>query len=118
MSQVARLYRFRGRHYVPSLPFPWCEPHEHDYTVEVVVDGDPPVVVDTDLLDAAWEETCSRSSGSLTGRAVDLTEGRGAENTTVEALSAEWLAAMNLAVPGVSRVTVWEDDSRWGSAEW
>ncbi len=108
MNQVARRYRFRGRHHVPSLPAPWCEPHEHDYTVEVVARGDLPVVVCTDTLDAEWERV----------RPVfALTDAYDPESTTVEALSARWLADLHAAVPEVFRVVVWEDDDRWGAAE-
>lgn len=113
MSQVARLYRFRGRHHVPSLPFPWCEPHEHDYTVEVVARGGLPVVVSTDLIDVAWREY-----GFLPSPPThDLSDAFGAENTTVETLANHWLTLLAADIPEVSRVTVWEDDTRWGSAE-
>lgn len=108
MSQVARLYRFRGRHHVPGLPAPWCEPHEHDYTVEVVARGDLPIVVDTDLLDRAWEVVQPAFVWLATYAPRD---------TTVEALSHRWLNDLSAAVPEVFRVTVWEDDTRWGSAE-
>lgn len=108
MTEVARRYRFRGRHHVPSLPEPWCEPHEHDYTVEVVARGDAPVVIDTDLIDEAWQAVRP---------AFVLTAAYAPNETTVEALAERWLRDLHAAVPAVFRVVVWEDDDRWGAAD-
>lgn len=108
MTEVARRYFFRGRHYVPSLPPPWCEPHEHDYTIEVVARGVPPIVVDTDALDRAWEALRSHYVNAAA---------YAPDSTTVEALAEHWLAAFRERFPAVRRVVVWEDDSRWGAAE-
>jgi 6-pyruvoyl-tetrahydropterin synthase len=34
MIEVARVYRFRGRHHVPGLAGPWGTPHSHVYTID------------------------------------------------------------------------------------
>src|SRR5215204_3132902 len=57
MIEVARRYFFHATHYIEGAPQPWCNPHGHDYTVEVVVAGEPDslgFVIDTDELDAKW----------------------------------------------------------------
>jgi 6-pyruvoyl-tetrahydropterin synthase len=108
MIEVARRYHFRGRHHVPGLPHPWCEPHEHDYTVEIVARGTAPVVIDTDEVDAAWARIRPLFA---------LVEAYRPEHTTVEALAERWLADMRATIPCVHRVVVWEDDTRWGAAE-
>lgn len=106
-AAVARRYRFSAKHHVSGLGERWAEPHGHDYTVEVVAEGlIAPVVVDTDLMDDAWEPIGLRIDGT------DLNESVGGP-TTVEDLAATFLRAM----PGfVREVTVWEDDDRWGRA--
>ncbi len=113
MIEVARVYRFDGRHHVPSLPYPWCEPHDHRYTVEVVARGAGPVVVDTDLIDRAWKTIGLPYSLEL----IDLDAIYKPEDTTVEALATTWLEVLRGMVPEVCRVRVWEDETRWGLAE-
>jgi len=109
MREVARRYKFRGRHHVPGLPEPWCSVHEHTYTVEVVACGEGTMVLDTDRLDAAWREC-------RPGDDADLDAAYGPERTTVEALAAFYLAEMRIRCGQVCRVVVWEDDDRWGAA--
>jgi 6-pyruvoyl-tetrahydropterin synthase len=100
MTTVARLYRFRATHSLPDFAPPWCFPHQHDYTVEVVAQGG----VDTDVLDRRWADT------ELHG--TDLNEI--ANPSTVEHLAERFLDEMPAAV---FAVTVWEDQARWGRAE-
>lgn len=108
MTEVARRYRFRASHHIPSLPSPWDVPHEHDYTVEVIARGEGRIVVDTDRIDRAW---------AAFNPGPDLDRKFGPEQTTVEALAEHWLQAFRRLVPAVYRVVVWEDDDRWGAAE-
>jgi 6-pyruvoyl-tetrahydropterin synthase len=109
-TAVARRYRFRATHHVPSLPAPWNEPHEHDYTVEVVaslgirVD----VVVDTNIIDEWWQTLQSRFNGR------DLNETLPCM-TTVESI-AWWLLRKAPIDAAVTEVTVQEDDDRSGTA--
>lgn len=110
---VARRYEFAAEHHVPHLDPPWCEPHTHDYTVEVVATGPltDGIVIDTDRLDALWESMAP----SLDPDALpDLNDQF--EDTTVEGLAALWLGTFRLAFPQVESVTVWEDTRRWGRA--
>jgi 6-pyruvoyl-tetrahydropterin synthase len=128
MIEVARVYRFRGRHHVPGLAGPWGTPHSHVYTIEVVArvdsvrsfvlllaDHDAPsrMIVDTAKIDEAW------ALEGLPDVPVthDLDSIFGAERTTVEALAARWLVALQRHVGVVRRVVVREDDERWGAAE-
>jgi 6-pyruvoyl-tetrahydropterin synthase len=99
VSEVARLYRFRATHSLPEFPAPWCYPHEHDYTIELVAEGG----TDTDEIDHYW-------------RTLDMGTGRNLDEhyspTTVENIAEELLAGHQALV----RVVVWEDQARWGSA--
>jgi 6-pyruvoyl-tetrahydropterin synthase len=105
-SAVARLYKFEATHHVEGLADPWRSPHGHGYTVEVVAEGEGPLVVDTDVLDAAWAPLAERLEGA------DLNEAVGGP-TTVEDLAMRLLKEF----PWPARqVTVWEDDDRWGRA--
>lgn len=107
---VARRYFFRAEHQVAGFPAPWCEPHEHDYTVEVVAERDGPpvsVIVDTDLLDATWRALAECLEGSSLNETTPT-------STTVEALSAWLLGVFAADISEVREVTVWEDASRWG----
>jgi hypothetical protein len=115
VTEVARRYTFTGRHHVPGLPEPWCTPHRHVCTVEVIarVTGVQRLVVDTDALDRAWRATVPLPEvGEL-----DLDRLYGAASTTVEALAARWLGTLRAQVPAVRRVVVWEDGDRWGACE-
>lgn len=114
--EVARRYEFSGRHSVPGLPEPWCHPHDHLYTVEVVARGESPIVVDTDEIDAAWESIKPTSVAS--GAMCDLDDEFG-DNflTTVEQLAEHWLGGMITIVGEVIvEVSVWEDLVRRGTA--
>jgi 6-pyruvoyl-tetrahydropterin synthase len=112
-TEVARRYRFRGKHHLPGFPEPWCEVHEHDYTVEVVaVSPVGDVHVDTDRIDQAWRFIKSDTDGPY-----DL-DAFGPENTTVEALAQRWLRMFRYEIPSTVQVSVWEDDDRWGRATW
>ncbi len=101
-TTVGRTYRFRATHSLPGFPEPWCFPHQHDYTVEVVAEGGTP----TDTLDSAWRPLED-------GRA--LFEGLSARDlpSTVEHLA----TAVLLEIPEAIAATVWEDKQRWGKAE-
>jgi 6-pyruvoyl-tetrahydropterin synthase len=116
-QEVARRYKFRGEHSLPGLEPPWCDLHEHLYTVEVVAAADIEVpgvlVLDTDELDRAWDVAFPQKRNGL----VNLNKVFGASFTSVEALSSLWLRLIRQTCPPVVRVTVWEDDERWGSAE-
>ena len=99
-TTVARLYRFRATHSLPDFPEPWCFPHQHDYTVEVVAEGG----TDTDELDFIWAE-----NGFQDG--LDL-------NETVDVTTVERIADVILTShESLIAVTVWEDQARWGRAE-
>jgi hypothetical protein len=103
-TTVARLYRFRATHSLPEFPEPWCFPHEHDYTVEVVADGG----TDTDRLDQRWA-TFGPAAGEP---APNLNAWF--HPTTVENIATHLLKRFGeLAVA----VTVWEDQARWGRAD-
>lgn len=108
MNQVARRYQFTATHHIPGLARPWSDVHQHLYAVEVVAQGVGAMIVDTDEMDARWREI-------QPGDDLDLAYG--AENTTVEALAQRWLRGFRERLPMVSRVVVWEDQSRWGAAE-
>lgn len=108
ITTVARVYRFRGTHRLPSLGTPWDEWHDHDYTVEVVARGELPLVLDTDALDAAWAKE-QPAYAAVVAFAPD--------QSTVEALAAMWLTNLRAALPAVCRVVVREDHDRWGAAE-
>lgn len=97
---VGRLYRFRATHSLPDFPEPWCFPHEHDYTVEVVAVGGTP----TDTLDEWWSTYPTR---------WPVLDER-FKPSTVENI-AEWL--LSEAPRTVLEVVVWEDRQRWGRAE-
>lgn len=104
------MYRFHASHQVEGLAPPWCNEHEHDYTVEVVAYGGAPVVVDTDDLDEVWmylKVFCE-------GKHLNDTMGG---TTTVEDLAKQFLSEFRDNVSEVRKVTVWEDDTRWGSAQ-
>lgn len=98
---VGRVYRFRATHSLPGFPSPWCFPHEHDYTVEVVARGGTP----TDALDAWWRPRTGLDGSDLNDAFVA---------TTVEQIAATLL---DEAPESVLSVTVWEDKQRWGRAE-
>jgi 6-pyruvoyl-tetrahydropterin synthase len=108
---VARRYTFCAEHHVPGLAEPWSRPHAHGYTVEVEATGEPKgeamMIVDTDAIDAAWAELAPADGSDLNA---------GYDHTTVEWLASYWLAELRGRVPEVSRVTVWEDETRWGRA--
>lgn len=110
MIEVARRYKFTATHHVPELAAPWNEPHEHLYTVEVVAAGeldDRGIVIDTDAIDWIWQ----RLAEQFVERDLNVTIG----DTTVEALAVHLLAQFAVLDP-VVRVSVREDDERWGSA--
>jgi hypothetical protein len=99
-TTVARLYRFRATHSLPDFPEPWCFPHQHDYTVEIVAEGGMP----TDSLDKLF------APGRLEGKDMNGI----ADPSTVEHLAERFLGSMPIEVVAV---TVWEDRARWGRAE-
>jgi 6-pyruvoyl-tetrahydropterin synthase len=99
-TTVGRIYRFRGVHSLPGFPEPWCFPHQHDYTVEVVVAGG----TDTLALDVAWDQF------GLDGRVVNMNAVF--LPSTVESIAEELLEHFDAL-----SVTVWEDQQRWGRAE-
>jgi 6-pyruvoyl-tetrahydropterin synthase len=116
---VARRYKFHASHEAVGLPPPWCERHEHDYTVEVVYTAEvdeliSDTVIDTDEIDAAWREIAHRFEGQYLNNTVG-------GSTTVEQLAqALWVYFLgdtsdNRSEP--ASVTVWEDDDRWGRFE-
>lgn len=112
--KVACLYRFKASHSLPGVAG-YDQPHEHDYTVEVVVDGGPwkkneGMVVDTQALDDEWETM----RGWLDGQDLNMVF-RGM-TTTVENLARRFRFTLAKAVPARLTVTVWEDDDRWGQA--
>ena len=111
MIEVARRYRFTATHHLPDAPAPWNEPHSHNYTVEVVAAGDETdyrgFVVDTDELDVVWESLRERFAGRDLNESLPVV-------TSVEDIAAHILNHYWTTI--VSRVTVWEDDDRWGMA--
>lgn len=100
MTTVGRIYRFRGVHSLPGFPEPWCFPHQHDYTVEVVAPGG----VDTAVLDAKWQMLGLNDASNLN---------HVFHPSTVEHIAEQLLGDFAVAVS----VTVWEDQARWGKAE-
>ncbi len=109
--KVARLYRFHAFHSLPGVPG-YDKPHDHDYTVEVVVDGSmkdrDSMIIDTGFLDEVYEPLCREFEGINVNDSV--------EPSTVENL-ARWFRTkgpdqlqMRLTV------RVWEDNDRWGEA--
>lgn len=104
MTTVGRIYRFRGFHSLPDFPEPWCFPHEHDYTVEVVAAGG----VDTLKLDHAWAyiDIGLRNIEDMNAMF---------QPSTVENIAENLLNALESS--GAVRVTIWEDRQRWGRAE-
>jgi 6-pyruvoyl-tetrahydropterin synthase len=108
-TTVARRYQFTATHHVAFLPEPWSVQHEHRYTVEIrAAKEGRGLVVDTDLIDAAWKRM-----QPLDGDDLNDTY----EDTTVEMLAATWFDVLVERVPEVTSVTVWEDDARWGRCE-
>lgn len=108
MIEVARRYFFNAVHHLEGMPEPWGSTHGHKYTVEVVAAGEPDslgMVVDTDLLDQRWH----RLKESFEWQ--DLTDTLPCL-TTVERIASFLLHNF----PEAQRVTVWEDDDRWGRA--
>ena len=99
-STVARIYRFRATHSLPDFPEPWCFPHQHDYTVEVVAKGG----TSTDLLDEFWRDR-GFDGANLNCWFVP---------STVENIAETLLSA---ASKSILSVMVWEDRQRWGKAE-
>lgn len=96
---VGRLYRFRAVHSLPDYPEPWCYPHQHDYTVEVVAKGD----TDTLGLDREWASIAVPADLDVRFRP-----------STVENIASRLLGEFGSEVLSV---TVWEDQQRWGRAE-
>jgi 6-pyruvoyl-tetrahydropterin synthase len=103
--RVGRRYRFRASHHVEGLPEPWGSNHWHDYTVEIVFEGDPKngLLVDHEELDGLWRPWAGKMDGRDLNRLFPL--------TTVEALAQTLKDAF-----GADEVTVWEDDDRWATA--
>lgn len=101
-TTVARRYRFRATHSLPDFPEPWCFPHQHDYTLEVVVAGG----TSTDIVDELWDQIAVHEVANLNS----LWEPSTVENIA-ENLLTGWFDEIAIAV------TVWEDASRWGRAE-
>lgn len=104
--KVARLYRFRASHSLPGVAG-YDQPHEHDYTVEVVAEGSldkDGMVIDTQLMDDLMEPLCHSLEDS------DLNDF--ASPSTVENLADAFAAH----APDADQITVWEDDDRWGQA--
>jgi 6-pyruvoyl-tetrahydropterin synthase len=99
MTTVGRIYRFRGVHSLPGFPEPWCFPHQHDYTVEVVAEGD----TDTLKLDRRWEELGFNAVVPM--------------NDKFKPSTVENIAEVLRRGFGALSVTVWEDQARWGKAE-
>lgn len=110
IASVARRYTFHASHEAEGLPEPWNTRHEHDYTIEVVARGEGPVVVETDDLDNVWNFL----RAACEDQHLNYTLGG---PTTVEDLATRIFRTFADNVPAVAKVTVWEDDSRWGSAE-
>src|SRR4051794_17130097 len=103
MIAVARRYTFTAHHHVEGLAEPWSEDHWHDYAVAVVAEKQAPadgsMVVDTDELDAVWEQLAAIPlQGSCLNDSTPT-------NTTVEALAA-WI--LDHFPDVVREVTVWE----------
>jgi 6-pyruvoyl-tetrahydropterin synthase len=112
--QVARLYRFTATHHVDGLSEPWNKPHVHNYTLEIVGQGEPDengIIIDTDLWDAELAQVLEELDG---GNLNEIVGGP----TTVEDLARHFLAIMEWEEENsmVVQATVWEDDERWGRA--
>jgi 6-pyruvoyl-tetrahydropterin synthase len=110
--KVARLYRFTARHFLPGVAG-YDQPHEHDYTIEVVAkggwhtDAHLGMVVDTAQMDKVW-----KGQPTLDGR--DLNEVFDFA-TTVENLAFHFHRQFRaIACPVLVRV--WEDNDLWGEA--
>lgn len=113
--KVARRYKFRASHSLPGVAGYDTE-HWHDYTVEVVVEGevDRPegMVLDTGSLDDVAAVIFPALDGTNLNDSMTFP-------TTVENLAGRWWSVF--ASPQSSyglpvTVTVWEDDDRWGQA--
>lgn len=115
MNAVARRYTFSATHHLDGLPPPYCDPHSHLYTVEVVAEGeldDDGMVIDTAALDARWDEYRRH----FEGQDLNVTL-RDDGPTTVEQISDNLLHVFRRDVSEmVVEVTVWEDSDRWGRA--
>ena len=112
--KVARLYRFTASHSLPGVAG-YDKPHEHDYTVEVAVDGagfwtkEPSaMLVDTQVLDDVYEPLCAEFEGTNVNDTVDP--------STVENLARYFRTKGPDQLQIRLTVTVWEDDDRWGQA--
>jgi 6-pyruvoyl-tetrahydropterin synthase len=112
-TTVARRYTLRARHHLPDLAAPWNEPHDHDYTIEIAAerDGHHAYVIDTDLIDAWFDEDVRpQMDGQNLNETLPVT-------TTVEAI-ADWILQRTPRDARITAVTVWEDQDRWGRADY
>lgn len=100
--ESARRYHFRAVHSLPGFPEPWCHKHPHAYTVELVG------TFNHEQADEAWADVAPYYAEA------DLDDLVGS-STTVEEL-AEFFFTPFRDVPGITQITVWEDDDRWGRA--
>lgn len=110
--KVARRYKFHAYHSLPGVK-DYDKPHEHDYTVEVVVDGALTGdkygwIVDTAVVDAMYEPLCENLH--------DTDLNGWADPSTVENLARRFRAEGPDQLQARMTVTVWEDDDRWGQA--
>jgi 6-pyruvoyl-tetrahydropterin synthase len=113
-TRVARRYTWTASHRIPGHPVHGRR-HVHDYTLEVVGEGDPVqagrFIIDTD----AWDEYLEGLIQNLED-CGDMNAAVGEHNTSVEALARYFLGVMDWdeEPSRVVEVTVWEDDRRWG----
>lgn len=101
--KLGRRYTFRARHAVLELPQPWCRVHAHDYTVDVVYEGEGALIIDHEALDRDAERLFDPLRGENLNDHFD--------HTTVESLAAEFKQSFEDA-----EVTVCEDGNRWATA--
>lgn len=101
--RVGRRYKFRGVHSLSDLPPPWCDEHEHVYTIEVEGEGESPYAVDMEAWDGVFLPYLDENLNDHFSP------------STVEVIASDLLKSG--AFPGATAITVWEDDNRWARAE-
>ncbi len=109
--KVARRYFFHASHSLPDVPG-YDKPHEHDYTVEVVAEGEyneaTGMIVDTAMLDEHFQPLCSALENTDLNVSV--------QPSTVERLAQGLAQGFMAEAPFNVSVRVWEDNNRWGQA--
>lgn len=107
--KLGRRYTFRARHAVLELPEPWCRVHAHDYSVDVVFEGERDrLMVDHEDLD----RVCGHMLDHLNGENLN----DHFDHTSVESLADEFKDWLTTSGFEDAEVTVCEDGNRWATA--